>query len=454
MAIKDFRLGHRERVRNRFVREGLAPFVDYEVLELLLFFVIQRRDTKGMAHALIHRFSSLGAVLRADVKELCEISGIGERTAVFLRALLPFAQLVWETRESADDAVDVVERLKTHFVEYFKRETTDGGVAVAYLDNRGALLATSLLPTNRFTEASISVKQILTPAFAHGAASVALAHRVNSAIPFPDKDAFDLTYALRQELMGTGLSLCDTYLVSKEKIVSVGDVMKGVPHVGRDTLADTVNPVKNDSEMLRDMLALFMNRERAQSCAAEFADKPLRTLFLMPYKKLVEEYPDQSTVICFLQVIGDLLSYERSERLRLHPPILKTAGEVGEMFRSVLCGKRVEAFCLACFDKDMRLIRLKIFSDGTVTAASVPSRALLEETTECGAAAVALAHNHPCGTVNPSNIDGESTTQFLTAFRAIGISFLEHFVVNETEYKPIAREYLKIHTDAQEAFYK
>ena len=82
MATKDFRLGHRERVRNRFVREGLAPFMDYEVLELLLFFVIQRRDTKSMAHALIHRFSSLGAVLRADVKELCEISGIGESHTV------------------------------------------------------------------------------------------------------------------------------------------------------------------------------------------------------------------------------------------------------------------------------------------------------------------------------------------------------------------------------------
>ncbi len=451
---KDFRLGHRERVRGRFVREGLAPFVDYEVLELLLFFVIQRRDTKGMAHALIHRFSSLGAVLRAEVKELCEISGIGERTAVFLRALLPFAQLALENRGAADDTVSVDERLKAHFVEYFKRKTEGGKVAVAYLDNRGVVLDTSLLPTDRFTEASVSVKQILSLAFAHGAASVSLAYQVNSAIPFPDMDAFSLTHALAKELMGTGLSLCDNYLVAREKVISVVDMMNGVPHHGRERPTASALPVKNDHEALRDMLALFMSKERAEAHATELEGKPLRSLFLMPYKKLMDEYPSQSTVIYFLQVLGDLLSYERKERLQLKPPVLKTADEMGEMFRSVLCGKRLEAFCLACFDRDMRMIRLKIFSEGTVTAATVPSRALLEETAESGAFAVALAHNHPLGTVEPSNVDGEVTSQFFKTFRAIGVSFLEHFVVNETEYKPIAREYLRVQTDAQETFYE
>lgn len=452
-ATRDFRHGHRERVKNRFIREGLTPFVDYEVLELLLFFVIPRRDTKGMAHALIHRFSSLGGVLRASVKELCEISGIGERTAVFLRALLPFAQTVLEGNDSIAELPDVDARLKAHFINYFNREP-GGTVAVAYLNNRCEVLATELLPTNRFTEASVSLKQLLPLAFTYGAALVALAHRVNSAILFPNFDHFGLTRALDTELSGTGLALCDCYLASRERAVSLRDMMQGIGQAGRDKPDAGAASERKDREALRDMLALFMSAERAEASVRELSNKPLRSLFLMPYKKLMEEYPAQGHVVYFLQVLGDLLSYERRERLHIHRPVLKTEKEMGEMFRSVLCGKKLEVFCLACFDKDMRLIRFKSFAEGTVTAASIASRALLEETAESGAVAVALAHNHPCGTTEPSEVDGQVTTQFLDAFRSLNVSFLEHFVVNEKEYTPIAREYLHVQTDASDDFYK
>lgn len=453
-ATKDFRCGHRERVKNRFLREGLSPFVDYEVLELLLFFVIPRRDTKGMAHALIHRFSSLGGVLRAPAEQLCETPGIGARTAAYLRALLPFAKSVLE-REETCDTLDTDQRLKAFFVSYFANASseTQGSVAAAYLNNNASVIASEMLPIFRFTEASVSVKHFAPSAFACGAASVALAHRVNSAIPFPNWDAFGLVHALDKELKGTGLTLHDTYLVAKDKAVSIRDTANGICQMGRERPLCGTAFQKNDTERLCDALSLFMSKERAADSAQMLCDKPLGSLLLMPYKKLMESYPTQGTAIYFLQVMGELLSYERREYLRLHRPVLKTADEMGEMFRSVLCGRRSEVFCLAALDRDGRLLRLRSFAEGSVTTTFVAARTLLEEAAECGAFSVAIAHNHPCGAVEPSDADRRVTSEIQETFRSIGVRFLEHFVVNEREYKAIAYDCMHIRTDAEDDFY-
>ena len=69
--------GHRERIRERFRREGLNAFSDHEVLELLLTYAIPQRDVNPLAHALISHFGSLAGVFNADENELREVKGVG-----------------------------------------------------------------------------------------------------------------------------------------------------------------------------------------------------------------------------------------------------------------------------------------------------------------------------------------------------------------------------------------
>ena len=76
--------GHRERVKKRFRAEGLDHFEDVHALELLLFYAIPRKDTKGVARALLDRFGSLTAVLDAKPRELEQVEGIGENVSTFL----------------------------------------------------------------------------------------------------------------------------------------------------------------------------------------------------------------------------------------------------------------------------------------------------------------------------------------------------------------------------------
>lgn len=77
--------GHRERVKERFLRDGLDGFEEHNVLELMLFYAIPQRDTNELAHRLIRTFGCLDAVLDASVDELCQVSGIGRNTATLLK---------------------------------------------------------------------------------------------------------------------------------------------------------------------------------------------------------------------------------------------------------------------------------------------------------------------------------------------------------------------------------
>ena len=77
--------GHRDRLRERFEKEGLLHFQDHEVLELMLFYAIPRKDTNPIAHRLLDAFGSLTGVLEAQISDLEKVEGIGHNTAVYIK---------------------------------------------------------------------------------------------------------------------------------------------------------------------------------------------------------------------------------------------------------------------------------------------------------------------------------------------------------------------------------
>ena len=85
--VKDHRHGHRARLRERFLKGGPDGMADYELLELLLFLGIPRRDVKPLAKQLIERFGSYAAVLSADVESLRAISGLGETAIAAIKTV-------------------------------------------------------------------------------------------------------------------------------------------------------------------------------------------------------------------------------------------------------------------------------------------------------------------------------------------------------------------------------
>lgn len=82
--------GHRQRVKNRFLKHGLDSFEDHQVLEALLFYAVPKKDTNELAHLLLNTFGSLDKVFEADYDELIKVNGIGENTA----SLIKFSQML------------------------------------------------------------------------------------------------------------------------------------------------------------------------------------------------------------------------------------------------------------------------------------------------------------------------------------------------------------------------
>ena len=83
--MENIHRGHREKMRQRFLKSGLEGFADHEALELLLYYAIPRQDTNPIAHRLMDRYGSLTAVLSAPAEDLKKVEGIGESAAVLLK---------------------------------------------------------------------------------------------------------------------------------------------------------------------------------------------------------------------------------------------------------------------------------------------------------------------------------------------------------------------------------
>jgi DNA repair protein RadC len=92
MSIHD---GHRQRLKERFLEQGLDSFTKYQALELMLFYCIPRQNTNDIAHRLIEHFGSVSQTLDADIEELCSVEGIGLSAATFLK-LLPAVARYYE----------------------------------------------------------------------------------------------------------------------------------------------------------------------------------------------------------------------------------------------------------------------------------------------------------------------------------------------------------------------
>ncbi|MEA4822669.1 MAG: JAB domain-containing protein [Clostridiaceae bacterium] len=92
MKSENLHEGHRSRLKERFAESGLDGFEAHQVLELLLFYTIPRRDTNEIAHRLLRRFGSLPGVLDANVAALASVEGVGKTSAIFLSLIRAVAR--------------------------------------------------------------------------------------------------------------------------------------------------------------------------------------------------------------------------------------------------------------------------------------------------------------------------------------------------------------------------
>lgn len=219
MGVHD---GHRERLRRRFLEQGLDGFDDHNVLELLLFYALPRRDTNPIAHELLSAFGSLRGVFEATYEELSQVKGVGESAATLLKIIPEVSRRYLIDRDGCDDIIDTSEKAAAFLIPRYLLER-DEVVYVMCLDSKNKLLCCKELFRGVVNTAEISIRKIAELALSRNAGGVIISHNHTSGIAIPSAEDEYTTKRIRDALLAMGIELKDHIVVAGDDYISMRD---------------------------------------------------------------------------------------------------------------------------------------------------------------------------------------------------------------------------------------
>jgi DNA repair protein RadC len=214
--------GHRERIREQYIRSGAEAFLDHQFLELLLTYAIPRRDTNALAHALLERFGTLEKVVTAEIAQLTMVDGIGEGTAVFLRMQGDlFRRLMLRRTEDTrgNTRLNTPVAAARYAIALLSLSGYETVVAVC-LNAKKVVIACESMQNGSLTEAQIYPRNIAETALLRRAHGILLIHNHPSGDPSPSEADATATDAVRTALESVGVQLYDHLIVGGNRVFS------------------------------------------------------------------------------------------------------------------------------------------------------------------------------------------------------------------------------------------
>lgn len=211
--------GHRDRLRQRFLSAGAETLPAYEILELLLFGVIPRRDTKPIAKALLEKFGSFDEVLAASPAALQEVKGIGETAALTLKAVQASIQLALQTRVRDADAISSWNDLLAYCTSRMAHDATEQ-FRLIYLDRKNKIIADEAQQRGTVDHTPVYPREVVKRALALNASAIIMVHNHPSGDPRPSRADIEMTKKVRDAAAAVGITLHDHVIVSRGGHVS------------------------------------------------------------------------------------------------------------------------------------------------------------------------------------------------------------------------------------------
>jgi len=218
--------GHRERVRKKCLENGFNGLEDYEVLELLLFYVIPRKDTKAIAKELIKKFKTLANVLKADTLELKTINGLGDVAITFLKMIgaLPARIYKDELKNQKlikDDKNKITD--KEVLLSFLRNKIGYENVEkfyVIYLSSSNEVIAFEESSSGTLDRSSIYPREIYKRVIMENAKSIIIAHNHPSGNTCPSKCDIDITNEIAKGLKNFGALLLEHIIITRDSYFS------------------------------------------------------------------------------------------------------------------------------------------------------------------------------------------------------------------------------------------
>jgi len=211
-AEKPHHLGHRKRLRQRFMAAGADSLEDYELLECLLYRVLPRKDTKPLAKALIARFGSLAEVLAARPERLKEVDGVGD--AVTEEFALLHAMSVRMMKRGIEKRP--VLQSWSQLIDYCRNSMAFSETElfrILFLDKRNALIADEIQQEGTVDHAPVYPREVVKRALELAASAIILIHNHPSGDPTPSRADIDMTRLIIEAADKLGIVVHDHVIV-------------------------------------------------------------------------------------------------------------------------------------------------------------------------------------------------------------------------------------------------
>jgi DNA repair protein RadC len=207
--------GHRDRLKARFRQSGADSLQDYELLELILFQSVPRRDTKPLAKALLARFGSFSEVLAASEERLKEVDGVGDAVAHQLKILLAAAQRFARDPIRRATVLDSY----TGVVDYCRAAMAFAPIEqlrILFLDKKNQLIADEVQQSGTVDHTPVYPREVVKRALELSATAVILVHNHPSGDPTPSRADIDMTRSVIDIAKPLGIAVHDHIIVGRQ----------------------------------------------------------------------------------------------------------------------------------------------------------------------------------------------------------------------------------------------
>lgn len=222
-AKKNIHSGHRERMRKKFFKNGIDCFEDYEVLEILMYYVHKRKNTNEIGHLLIDEFGTLENVFNAKYADLLKIDGIGESGAMLINFIGKLRNKI--TNDSIKDSeikFKSTADLASHCRDFFVNLTEERLIMLS-LNNGGRVISRDIISEGTTNATAVNSRKILETALNKNAASIILAHNHPGASAHPSENDIIFTNTIIDSLRGMNIDLLDHIICGEVTFFSMRD---------------------------------------------------------------------------------------------------------------------------------------------------------------------------------------------------------------------------------------
>ncbi len=213
---------HRQRVKEKYRKYGIDTFYDHEILEMILFYCIPRKDTNKLAHQLLSHFGSIQDVMNAPYSALKNFEGAGNETACFIKFLVDIVRVYMQHKKSLKNTFRSREELNDRLSLKFIGRSNEA-IAIILVDSKNKIVFEGIVNQGSHNNVDIYLRKIIELIVIYNAAGIVFAHNHPSGLALPSKQDIITTKKLKNIFDNMNITFIDHIIVADDDYISFVD---------------------------------------------------------------------------------------------------------------------------------------------------------------------------------------------------------------------------------------